>query len=565
MTGALFLFAGLAFFIFGINRLNHLLAKIAGGALQEKIVTVTKNDFVKLLSGVGITALFQSSNATTVILVSMTGAGFITVLESTGFIMGANIASVTTAWIVAFKISEIAIPLFTVGVLGDFFIKKEKLRHFFVFLTGIGLIFYGLTMMSDSVAFISKSNFATYLMSEFNATNSISALLLLTLFGVFFTAIIQSSAATTVMVMSLAATGFINLHSSAAIVLGSTLGATVTAFIAAMNGNVDGKRVAFIHVFINIIGLFIGLILFYPSVTFTSFLANMIKGKDIAFTIVLYLTVVKVGTIVILFPLRNILTSIVTKIIKDKYETLNIRMEIPKLPFGANSLMIKSKLSDCMDVMMKHIQQMLFFSYRYLFDAREASVVQIIERYENFIDSSHKKLVKAISESENDNNEVLWLFLKMSDEVESMADHIKEIAKYATKMHEIGFTISESYRSVLKESEKLVFSQFKQVCIKMNYSKEFVNQADIIERTIRAHKRQVFSSLAECVSNRYEEVLHITDILSEYSKINHSIKRILQVNIDNIEEKGIFIWKAPVLPPENKEITNENKGSITTS
>ncbi len=565
MTGALFLFAGLAFFIFGINRLNYLLAKIAGGSLQEKIVNLTKNDFVKLLSGVGITALFQSSNATTVILVSMTGAGFITVLESTGFILGANIASVTTAWIVAFKISEIAIPIFTVGVLGDFFIKKKNLKRFFVFLTGIGLIFYGLTMMSDSVAFISKSKFAMYLMSEFNAEVSIPALLLLTVFGVLFTAIIQSSAATTVMIMSLAATGFINLHSSAAIVLGSTLGATITAFLAAMNGTVDGKRVAFIHVFINIIGLIIGLLVFYPSVTFTAFIANLIKENNVAFTIVLYLTIVKIVTVIILFPLRNMITSLVTKIIKDKYETLNIRMEIPKLPFGASSLMIKTKLSDCMDVMMKHIQQMLFFSYKYLFDAKEASVVQIIERYENFIDSSHKKLVKAISESENSNNEVLWLFLKMSDEVESMADHIKEIAKYATRMHEVGFTISVAYRNVLKEAEELVYSLFKQVCVKMNYSEELVKQADIIERTIRAHKREVFSSLTSCVTDRYEEILHITDILSEYSKINHSIKRILQVNLDNIEGRGIFIWKAPTALPENKETVNENKGSITSS
>ncbi|HQB08470.1 MAG TPA: Na/Pi symporter, partial [bacterium] len=224
MYQLLMLPAGLAFFLFGMTQLSSMLSGFTGRSFADKLDKWTRNDFTKIFTGFTITTLFQSSGATTAILVSMTSVGLVTVTSSVSYLIGANIGSITTAWIVAVKVTSFGVFMFTGGFLLKFVLKNEKLKKISIFVAGLGLIFFGLQMMMDSVSFLKENQKALSFFSGFDASSSFISMLILVIAGVVFTAVIHSSGATAAMIIGLVSTGAVSLHSGAAVVLGSTLG-----------------------------------------------------------------------------------------------------------------------------------------------------------------------------------------------------------------------------------------------------------------------------------------------------------------------------------------------------
>jgi len=541
MYQLVFLLSGLAFFLFGMQLLGKLLGSFTGGDLDEKLAKYTKNDFVKLVVGFVVTTLFQSSSATTVIMVSMTSVGLISVAESLSFILGANIGSITTAWIVAVKITKAGIFLFTIGIIGRFISSNKKLGYIFDFLAGLGLIFFGLEMMSDSLEFIKKSPEVVDIISNFSAETSIGSMLILVLFGIVFTAVIQSSGATAAMVITIASQGILDLHSACAVVLGSTLGTTITAFLASLNAGALGKRTAFMQFFINVIGTLFGIVFFYPIVT-------LIAGKfppatAVSLIIATYMTFLKIVLVIIVFPIRKYVAKFSEMLIREKFQTINIKPRTPKLPYDAGSLVIASNLNKNVDTFMKYLTDMIAFSYIIMRKPKEHSLFDKVVKYEKTLDLGHRKMVQSISASGNSRNALLWLYLKMSDEAESMGDHARSIAKYGIKLGELDFHFSDDQKQLMLEAHTKIFLQFHEVCIKKNYDTEFLENSHRIERFLRTKKRELYTTLCMETGHNPEKRLVLTDILSEYSKINHSIKRILQVNLDTIEGRGIYLWE----------------------
>jgi|GEM_PF-915500 len=542
MYQLVFLLSGLAFFLFGMQLLGKLLSSFTGGNLDEKLAKYTKNDFVKLIVGFVVTTLFQSSSATTVIMVSMTSVGLISVAESLSFILGANIGSITTAWIVAVKITKAGIFLFTAGIIGRFLSSNKKTGYFFDFLAGLGLIFFGLEMMSDSLEFIKKSPEVVDYISRFSAETSIGSMLVLVLFGVLFTAVIQSSGATAAMVITIASQGILDLHSACAIVLGSTLGTTITAFLASLNAGALGKRTAFMQFFINIIGMLFGMLLFYPSI---DLITNLMSAKNIHVSLIIatYMTFLKIALVIIVFPIRKYVAKFSELLIREKFQTINIKPRTPKLPYNAGSLVIAANLNKNVDTFMKYLTDMLAFSYIIMRKPKEHGLFDKVVKYEKTLDLGHRKMVQSISATGNSRNALLWLYLKMSDEAESMGDHARSIAKYGIKLGELEFTFSDEQKKLMLEAHTKIFMQFHKVCVKKNYDTELLENCHYIERFLRTKKRELYTILCVETGHNPEKRLVLTDILSEYSKINHSIKRILQVNIDTIEGRGIYLWE----------------------
>ncbi len=539
---ALFLLAGLAFFLFGIDVLGKLLTTLVGGNLQEKLLYYTRKDISKVSVGIIITTLFQSSSATTVLLVSMASAGFISVFESVSFILGANIGSVSTAWIVAVKITKAALPLFVVGVVGNFFVTKQKWQQLFNFFTGLGLIFYGLEMMSNSLEFVKHSTQVINFIQQFNAQTTISSMLILVLFGIVFTAIIQSSGATAAMVIVASINGVFNFHSAGAVVLGATLGTTITAFIASIGGSRDGRRVALIQVGINIIGIIIGILLFYPMIGFVHFIVLKMHG-NISIMIALYMTLLKIILVSIVFPFRKKVALITFKIVKERFPDINLRLDIEDIPKGTKHIVVNNMLSQNIDIFIKYLTDMLAFSYIVLKKPKEKDLFDKIVKYEKFIDAGHKKIVSVISKAKIKETELLWLYLKMSDEAESISDHIRELAKYSIKLNQKEVEIPDYFKELLMDAHIRVFTLFHDVVVKKQYNETFFSTIRSNEHFLRRKKRKMMIRLAKNSSEKFEIELIIADILSEYSKINHSIKRILQVNLDILEGKGIYVWK----------------------
>lgn len=535
--------AGLAFFLFGMTQLSSMLSGFTGRSFADRLDKWTRSDFTKIFTGFAITTLFQSSGATTAILVSMTSVGLVTVTSSVSYLIGANIGSITTAWIVAVKVTSAGVFMFTGGFLLKFVLKNEKLKKISLFVAGLGLIFFGLQMMMDSVSFLKEHQKALLFFSGFDASSSFISMLILVIAGVVFTAVIHSSGATAAMMIGLVSTGAVSLHSGAAVVLGSTLGTTATAYLASLGTSAEGKRTAFLQIFINVVELLAGLILFYPSVGLVMKTAS-VYSLNAGFSIALYMTLLKIMLALIVFPLRKVFAQIAEKYVRKRFRLITEPFVLSPVKDDDTVEKLKDNFMPAIDLCVKYLTDMLSYSYIGIRKPALRSIYKKVIHYEEIIDEAQKDMVGIISKCRNPNHDTLWLFLKMADELESMGDHAKSIAKYGVRLDEIRHKLSDAQKKILLECYLMVFRQFYEVCVNKKYDCNLVAKGEDIERYLRKEKRKIYSLLCTESDHNYEKRLILVDILSEYSKFNHSVKRILQVNIDISEGKGIYLWES---------------------
>jgi len=240
---------GLALFLLGMTRLSEALRIVAGNRLKNILSSWTTNRFAGMFTGAFITALIQSSTITTVLVVGFISAGLMSSVQSVGVIIGANIGSTVTAQLIAFKLTAIALPVFGIGYVVALMSKNEKVSYWAWVAAGLGLLFLGMEVMSD----------ATRPLRDFEPFLSLMSSLRFPLWGILagavFTAIVQSSAATTGIVLALAQSGVLSLHGGIALILGANIGTCITAFLAAVGKGVEAKRAAVIHLLFNIAGV----------------------------------------------------------------------------------------------------------------------------------------------------------------------------------------------------------------------------------------------------------------------------------------------------------------------
>ncbi|HPQ21798.1 MAG TPA: Na/Pi cotransporter family protein [Saprospiraceae bacterium] len=248
----------LAFFIYGMKVMSDGIQRAAGSQLRNILRSMTKNKYLGVLTGFLTTAIVQSSSATTVMTVSFVNAGLITLVESAGVMMGANIGTTITGWIVAIlgfkvKLSAYSIPLFAIG-LPMMFINKGKFKYWGEFIIGFAILFLGLNYLKDSVPDISGNEGALAWIQNV-AQYGIFSRILFVLVGTLITIIVQSSSAAMTITLTLVYTGWLPLDVAAAMILGENIGTTITAEIASVVGNTNAKRSARIHSLFNIIGV----------------------------------------------------------------------------------------------------------------------------------------------------------------------------------------------------------------------------------------------------------------------------------------------------------------------
>jgi phosphate:Na+ symporter len=248
----------LGFFIYGMKIMSEAMQRAAGNSLREILKSMTKNKYVGLLIGLLVTAIIQSSSATTVMVVSFVNAGLLTVAESVGVIMGVNIGTTITAWLVSivgfsnFTISVFCLPIIAVGFIMLF---VKKLKNWGECLIGFALLFFGLDLLKNSVPEIEKYPALITYIGEFSDKGFFSTLAFI-LIGTLLTIIIQSSSASVALTLTMSHNGWIPLEACAAMILGENIGTTITAQLASLIGNVHAKRVAWIHTCFNLIGVF---------------------------------------------------------------------------------------------------------------------------------------------------------------------------------------------------------------------------------------------------------------------------------------------------------------------
>ena len=275
------LFGALGMFLYGMNLMSSGLQKAAGDKLRGFLSAMTSNPFKGVMTGLGITALIQSSSATTVMVVSFVNAGLLTLVQAIGVIMGANIGTTVTAWLVAwlgFKadISILAIPLMIFGFLFSNS-KQDKRKNIGELIVGFSLLFLGLSFMKESVPDLRETPAVLDFVTTWSSHGFGSVLLFLA-FGTILTLILQSSSATMAITLIMLSMGWIPFSMACAMVLGENIGTTITANIAASVGNTQAKRAAMSHTIFNVFGVIWALILFKPFLRLVGFITESIFG-----------------------------------------------------------------------------------------------------------------------------------------------------------------------------------------------------------------------------------------------------------------------------------------------
>ncbi len=272
------LIGSLGMFLYGMKIMSEGLQKVAGDRLRSILTAMTKNRVMGLLTGVLVTALIQSSSATTVMVVSFVNAGLLSLAQSVSVIMGANIGTTITAWIISifgFKvsISAMSIPLIAISI-PFIFSSNDRRKSIGEFLIGFAFLFMGLDFLKNAVPDIKSNPEILSFLVEYTNMGYLSVFLFI-IIGAILTIVVQSSSATMAITLIMCSKGWIPLDIAAAMVLGENIGTTITANLAAINGNVSARRAAFSHFMFNIFGVIWGLLLFYP---FMRMISSLVEG-----------------------------------------------------------------------------------------------------------------------------------------------------------------------------------------------------------------------------------------------------------------------------------------------
>ncbi|WP_214761016.1 Na/Pi cotransporter family protein [Exiguobacterium sp. s146] len=268
-------FGGLGIFLFGIKSMGDGLQKSAGNRLRDILDKYTSNPFLGVLAGIIVTVLIQSSSGTTVITVGLVSAGFMTLRQAIGVIMGANIGTTVTAFIIGFDVGAYALPIIAIGAILLFFFKKEKLQHLGQIFFGFGMLFYGLELMGSGMKPLRSSEYFIDLTQSMSDNPFLGVIV-----GTVFTVIVQSSSATIGILQELYAGGSIDLDAALPVLFGDNIGTTITAVLASIGASVAARRAAAAHVIFNIVGTTIFMILLIPFTQYIYWITDFLAIED---------------------------------------------------------------------------------------------------------------------------------------------------------------------------------------------------------------------------------------------------------------------------------------------
>lgn len=302
-------FGGLGIFLLGIKFMGDGLQKSAGDRLKDILDRFTSNPFLGVLAGIVVTVLIQSSSGTTVLTVGLVSAGFMTLRQAIGVIMGANVGTTVTAFIIGFDLAAYSLPIIAIGSFMIFFFKNQKITAAGQAVFGFGALFYGLDLMGNGMAPLqSLEAFHELTLSMSNDP------ILGVIIGSVFTFIVQSSSATIGILQGLYSEGAITLNAALPVLFGDNLGTTVTAILASFGASVAAKRAAFTHVIFNLVGAMVFLLLLAPFTSFVTYLQSLL-GLNPEMTLAFAHGSFNVANTVIQFPFIAVLAYLATKII----------------------------------------------------------------------------------------------------------------------------------------------------------------------------------------------------------------------------------------------------------
>ena len=524
------LLGGLALFLFGMDVMGKALERQAGGKLQTILAKMSSNVFKGFFLGLAVTAVIQSSSATTVMVVGFVNSGIMALKQAVGVIMGANVGTTVTAWILSltalegesllvqiFKPTTLAPLLGIVGIVLYMFTKSEKKQGIGTILLGFMALMTGMSLMSDSMAFLENEKWFADLMVSF--TNPILAIVV----GAVLTGVIQSSSASVGILQSLCSTGLVTGGVALPIILGQNIGTCVTALISTIGANRNARRAAMVHLYFNLIGVIIFAAIFYGIGAFIpwGFLTETMSEVNIA----IIHTTFNVITTIIMLPLHGVLEKLATLSVPEDKEPESTALLDQRL-IATPAVAIQRAQEIAAD-MAQTASQALDGAIGLLekFDSKGLESVKALEnKTDEYEDALGTYLVQLTGTklSVHDNRQLNILLYTISD-VERIADHAVSIGKAGEEIYKKDIAFSDAAKEELK-----VLSEAVQAAVKSTVTAYCGGDLENARRV--EPQEQVVDSLVKEIKSRHVRRLRngqckveygfvLEDLLTSYERV----------------------------------------------
>ncbi|MBP6959497.1 MAG: Na/Pi cotransporter family protein [Spirochaetia bacterium] len=519
---ALTLIGGLALFMYGMERSSESIQRAAGERLQSALNMMTKNSIVGVLTGAIVTILVQSSSATTVMLITFVNAGLLSLTQAIGVIMGANIGTTLTGWIIAavgiakFSIISLAVPLFGIGFFMSIAKRKsDSFRSYGNAIMGLAFIFLGLDFIERAIPTPSAS--ALLFLQNFSKLGY-GAILISVLVGTVFTMLVNASSATLAIVIAMASQGIIDFNIAAALTLGANIGTTLDAFLASISTgtNTNARRAAWAHILFNVLGTVWVVILFKPFISLVDWVVpSPIEPKSIGVHIAMLHTLFNTLNTLLLLPFVRQYASFLERIIKEKPGEAELRtFYLPKTLMATPELSLIRARKEISE--MVTLARMMFDRSRSLFtekltneskaspDTANATSIDMdaeIEWFiakENYADSMHEGLTKYLlsitsMDLSERTRERVNIKLRIVSELENMTDECLSIAFIIKKKHDKKLEFDPESVAALDPFGELVdeFLDFIAERLNVGINQEELKIASEMEDRIDDYKRRL--------------------------------------------------------------------------
>jgi len=541
MGNAIFLIlniiGGLALFLYGLKLLSQSLQKASSEKLKSFFEIITKNKITGVLFGGLVTSILQSSSATTVIMIGFANAGIIGLVQCISIIFGANIGTTITAQIIAFKAAKIALPLIGIGGIGLLLMKNKTLKNTGEVLIGLGILFLGLKHLGSFLKPLKEIPAFSEFLVQFGAVPLLGIVA-----GTIVTVILQSSSATTAMIIMLAGAGLIDFKSAFALELGSNIGTTVTAQIAAFGTNLTARRAAWAHTLFNVIGsAYMLLLLYIPYNGQPIFLqlinslteGNVFAGENLPRHCANAHTIFNIFNAVVLFPLIPTLARITERIVPGQDARSEIKRYIdPRMITTPSIALVQARKE--VENMAIITKEMTKYTYQVIFRQKNRNIKEI-ESLENTVNDLQTRIIRFLVKlnsktlSKNDSSKTTAI-IHLSRRLERIGDHnIAIVRRYSS--------IIDEYKELDKEAKSFItdISQNVQNMFSLvinHFENPVTSEEEITElEKSRIKMEESFrSTILEKVKNgdiSYDLGIQFVEIIDHIDRIGHHLYKMV--------------------------------------
>ncbi len=535
ITDILALLGGLALFLYGMQMMSNGLEDAAGNKMKRILEKLTANRFLGVLVGAGITAVIQSSSATTVMAVGFVNSGMMTLKQAVWIIMGANIGTTVTGQLIALDIGVIAPLIAFSGVAMVVFLKGEKIHHIGKILAGLGVLFIGMGMMSDAMIPLRESQVFIDLMTKFR--NPIVGILA----GMVFTAIIQSSSASVGILQALAMAGLIDFRIAVFVLFGQNIGTCITAVLAAIGTNRSAKQTTIIHLLFNLIGtaVFTTACLLFPLTDWVGALSPDNASQQIANMH----TIFNITTTILLLPFGTYLAKLSERLLPAKNQELcGIKAINEEFRRGNISLGLTAVHTD---ILMQEIKKILSLATDNLNRAYNAILnknlkeLQGIIKTEEEIDLLNKEISQYISKILVHNNDGVSVsdieqYFLITGNAERIGDHAMNIAGYVKTIEDNNIEFSGNARSEIEKMQKICAIAFDKAVNpkkdKTEWLKEVVSLEEEIDDMTEKYRAEHLLRMKRGKCSEEACILY-SELLTDFERIGDHIFNIAQAKV----------------------------------